>query len=75
MPRRGFARDMLAIKDHLDRALARGDRELRGDKIASQLPGGDRSDRRASWSGIRTQRHRPGSTRWASRSIRTSIRR
>ena len=32
-----FARDMLAIKDHLDRALAAVSEELRGDKLASQF--------------------------------------
>src|SRR3954452_15324716 len=30
-----FARDMLAIKDHLERALAAVNEELRGDKAAS----------------------------------------
>ena len=33
----GFARDMLAIKDHLDRALAAVGSELRADKTASQF--------------------------------------
>jgi molecular chaperone GrpE len=32
-----FARDMLAIKDHLDRALAAVSDELRSDKVASQF--------------------------------------
>jgi molecular chaperone GrpE len=32
-----FARDMLAIKDHLDRALAAVNDELRADKVASQF--------------------------------------
>jgi molecular chaperone GrpE len=36
----GFARDMLAIKDHLDRALAAVSDELRGDKTASQFLAG-----------------------------------
>jgi len=36
----GFARDMLAIKDHLDRALAVVGDELRADKTASQLLAG-----------------------------------
>ena len=35
-----FARDMLAIKDHLDRALAAVSDELRGDKVASQFLAG-----------------------------------
>jgi molecular chaperone GrpE len=35
-----FARDMLAIKDHLDRALAAVSDELRHDKIASQFLAG-----------------------------------
>ena len=35
-----FARDMLAIKDHLDRALAAVSDELRSDKIASQFLAG-----------------------------------
>jgi molecular chaperone GrpE len=36
----GFARDMLAIKDHLDRALAAVSDELRADKTASQVLAG-----------------------------------
>jgi len=32
-----FARDMLAIKDHLERALVAVTDELRGDKVASQF--------------------------------------
>jgi molecular chaperone GrpE len=35
-----FARDMLAIKDHLDRALAAVSDELRDDKVASQFLAG-----------------------------------
>ncbi len=35
-----FARDMLAIKDHLDRALAAVSEELRGDKVASSFLAG-----------------------------------
>jgi molecular chaperone GrpE len=35
-----FARDMLAIRDHLDRALAAVSDELRGDKLASQFLAG-----------------------------------
>jgi molecular chaperone GrpE len=36
----GFARDMLAIKDHLDRALAAVNDELRADKTASNFLAG-----------------------------------
>ena len=36
----GFARDMLAIKDHLERALAAVSDELRDDKLASQFLAG-----------------------------------
>ena len=36
----GFARDMLTIKDHLDRALAAVSDDLRGDKTASQFLAG-----------------------------------
>jgi molecular chaperone GrpE len=36
----GFARDILAIKDHLDRALAAVSDELRADKTASQFLAG-----------------------------------
>jgi molecular chaperone GrpE len=36
----GFARDMLAIKDHLDRALAAVSDELRADKTATQFLAG-----------------------------------
>jgi molecular chaperone GrpE len=36
----GFARDMLAIKDHLERALAAVSDELRQDKVASQFLAG-----------------------------------
>ena len=35
-----FARDMLAIKDHIDRALAAVSGELRSDKLASQFLAG-----------------------------------
>ena len=41
-----FARDMLAIKDHLDRALAAVNEELRGDKVASQFLAGIESTAR-----------------------------
>jgi molecular chaperone GrpE len=41
-----FARDMLAIKDHLDRALAAVNEELRGDKVASQFLAGIESTSR-----------------------------
>src|SRR5215212_6950673 len=43
-----FARDMLAIKDHLERALAAVNEELRSDKLASQFLGVSRPPR-ASW--------------------------
>jgi molecular chaperone GrpE len=36
----GFARDMLAIKDHLDRALAAVSEDLRADKTAAQFLAG-----------------------------------
>ena len=42
----GFARDMLAIKDHLDRALAAVGDELRADKTASQFLAGIESTAR-----------------------------
>jgi molecular chaperone GrpE len=42
----GFARDILAIKDHLDRALAAVSDELRADKIASQFLSGIESTSR-----------------------------
>ena len=41
-----FARDMLAIKDHLDRALAAVSDELRHDKVASQFLAGIESTSR-----------------------------
>jgi len=41
-----FARDMLAIKDHLDRALAAVSAELRDDKVASQFLAGIESTAR-----------------------------
>jgi molecular chaperone GrpE len=41
-----FARDMLAIKDHLDRALAAVSEELRGDKVASNFLAGIESTAR-----------------------------
>jgi len=41
-----FARDMLAIKDHLDRALAAVSEELRQDKVASQFLAGIESTSR-----------------------------
>ena len=40
MPRPSSPRDMLAIKDHLERALAAVNDELRDDKIASQFLAG-----------------------------------
>jgi molecular chaperone GrpE len=42
----GFARDMLAIKDHLDRALAAVGEELRADKTAAQFLAGIESTSR-----------------------------
>ena len=42
----GFARDMLAIKDHLDRALAAVSDELRADKTAAQFLAGIESTSR-----------------------------
>ena len=41
-----FARDMLAIKDHLDRALAAVSDELRNDKVASKFLAGIESTAR-----------------------------
>jgi molecular chaperone GrpE len=41
-----FGRDMLAIKDHLDRALSAVNDELRGDKVASQFLAGIESTAR-----------------------------
>jgi molecular chaperone GrpE len=41
-----FARDMLAIKDHVDRALAAVNDELRADKVASQFLAGIESTSR-----------------------------
>ena len=41
-----FARDMLAIKDHLERALAAVSDELRGDKVASNFLAGIESTAR-----------------------------
>lgn len=41
-----FARDMLAIKDHLDRALTAVSDELRGDKVASNFLAGIESTAR-----------------------------
>ena len=42
----GFARDMLAIKDHLERALAAVNEELRGDKLAANFLAGIESTAR-----------------------------
>jgi molecular chaperone GrpE len=42
----GFARDMLSIKDHLDRALAAVGEDLRADKTASQFLAGIESTAR-----------------------------
>ena len=41
-----FARDMLAIKDHIDRALAAVSEELRADKVANQFLAGIESTAR-----------------------------
>jgi len=42
----GFARDMLAIKDHLERALVAVNDELRADKVASNFLAGSESTAR-----------------------------
>ena len=42
----GFARDMLAIKDHLERALVAVNEELRADKVASNFLAGIESTAR-----------------------------
>lgn len=42
----GFARDIIAIKDHLERALAAVSDELRNDKVASQFLAGIESTAR-----------------------------
>ena len=42
----GFARDMLAIKDHIERALAAVSEELRNDKVASNFLAGIESTAR-----------------------------
>ena len=70
----GFARDMLAIKDHLDRALAAVGDELRADKTAaSSSPASKR--RRASWTPCSSGTGSPASSRSASRSTRIATRR
>ena len=51
----GFARDMLAIKDHLERALAAVPDELRADKTAANFLAGIEATARANWS--RSSRH------------------
>src|SRR4051794_1098660 len=48
----GFARDMLAIKDHLDRALAAVGAELRAHKTASQFLAGIETTPRAADAGF-----------------------
>ena len=45
-PTTQFARDMLAIKDHLERALNAVNEELRGDKVASNFLAGIESTAR-----------------------------
>ena len=59
MPRRSFARDMLAIKDHLDRALAAVTDELRARQDREPVPRRDRSDRARARRGVRAPRHHP----------------
>ncbi len=56
----GFARDMLAIKDHLDRALAAVGEDLREDKTASQFLAGIEFDRKRAGIGVPAPRHRTG---------------
>jgi molecular chaperone GrpE len=55
----GFARDMLAIKDHLERALAVVGDELRADKTAAQFLAGIESTARE----LESVFHRHGVTR------------
>ncbi len=72
----GFARDMLAIKDHLERALVGGSAtSCATDKTASQVPRRDRGDCARARVGVRHATGSRGSSRSASRSTRTSTRR
>ena len=54
-----FARDMLAIKDHLERALVAVNDELRGDKTASQFLAGIEATARELEAVFAAQRHQP----------------
>ena len=71
----GFARDMLAIKDHLDRALAAVSDELRADKTASQFLAGIEATVARAGRGVPAPRRHAASSRSASRSTRTATRR
>ena len=55
----GFARDMLAIKDHLDRALAAVGDDLRADKTASQFLAGIEATVARARRGVPAPRHHP----------------
>ena len=70
-----FAKDMLAIKDHLERALVAVSDELRTDKVAGQFLAGIEATARELESAFATQRHHAASSRSASRSTRTATRR
>ena len=59
-----FARDMLAIKDHVDRALAAVNDELRADKVASQFLAGIESTSRELEPGLRASWDQPHQGRW-----------
>ena len=70
-----FARDMLAIKDHLERALNAVSEELRADKVASNFLAGIEVDAARAGRGVQPATASAGSRRWASSSTRTSTRR
>ena len=70
-----FARDMLAIKDHLDRALAAVSDELRARQGREPVPRRHRGDRPRARRGICAPGHHPHRRRSASRSTRTGTRR
>ena len=70
-----FARDMLAIKDHLERALNAVSDELRADKVASNFLAGIEATRARAGRGVQPPRHQPRRGARASSSTRTSTRR
>ncbi len=71
----GFARDMLAVRDHLDRALSHVPEERPGRREGRRASSTGSKRRCANWTPFSRARASSGSNRSANRSTRTSTRR